>query len=156
MTPAGIEQRSTPEPNSGCWLWDGCPDEYGYGRVRERGKLYRAHRKSWEVNVGLIPDGKCVLHRCDVTLCVNPAHLFLGSHIENMADMSAKKRARPRGLPLGSPGMRGETHKCHKLTEKDVLEIRKLTGSMTRIARVYGVSLSTISNIKLRKKWAWL
>lgn len=78
------------EPNCGCWLWNGSSLERGYGRFR--GSL--AHRVSWVLHNGPIPDGMHVCHRCDVTACVNPAHLFLGTALDNIRDMHAKGRDR--------------------------------------------------------------
>lgn len=87
-----------PEALSGCWLWDGAVSKCGYGRFGvggHNGKLRPAHRVSWEIHNGTIPEGLEVAHRCDVRICVNPAHLWLATHAENMADMIAKCRYRP-------------------------------------------------------------
>ncbi len=86
-----FESKWTPEPNTGCWLWIGSIDTGGYGSIRI-GKLKIASRVSYELHVGPIPDGMCVCHRCDVRSCVNPAHLFLGTHKANMDDKSQKGR----------------------------------------------------------------
>jgi HNH endonuclease len=66
------------EPNSGCWLWLGSPQgSTGYGCIWVDGRRIPAHRYSWEIANGPIPDGALCLHRCDVVLCINPEHLFL-------------------------------------------------------------------------------
>ena len=87
-------ERVSPEPNSGCWLWTGRYQTFGYGDIQ----LYRnaphisAHRASWSIHSGDIPDGMCVCHKCDVPECVNPDHLFLGSQQDNMLDAHKKGR----------------------------------------------------------------
>lgn len=97
------------EPNTGCWLWSRGTDQDGYGALKREGYSTRAHRASWEIHCGPILDGSHVLHRCDTPRCVNPGHLFLGTHTDNMRDMAAKGRQRgPRkagsGLnPKGGP-----------------------------------------------------
>jgi hypothetical protein len=81
----------SPEPNSGCWLWLGLVDEKGYGRFGKGGRA--AHRKAYELFIGEIPKGLCVLHTCDVRSCVNPKHLWLGLPADNTRDMLSKGRA---------------------------------------------------------------
>jgi len=79
-----------------CWIWNSDRGRFwdGYGRASYHRKEYRAHRLSYLLNIGPVPDGLHVCHTCDVRDCVNPAHLFLGSRSDNMKDMISKKRGR--------------------------------------------------------------
>lgn len=86
------QDRVIPEPNSGCWLWDGAQASGGYGKVTRGGKQFRVTRLAWEERHGPIPLGLFVLHRCDVPACCNVDHLFLGTLRDNARDMAAKGR----------------------------------------------------------------
>jgi Autographiviridae endonuclease len=137
----------SPEPNSGCWIWIGSRPDVGYGcgfridgSVRER-----AHRLAYLIFVGPITDGLWVLHRCDQKWCCNPAHLFLGTVQDNSDDLVAK------GLQV-----KGSRVKHAKLTESDVLEIRREVAAGTcqrRLAERFGVSPSSINVIVRRRRW---
>lgn len=88
-----IQALCVPEPNTGCWLWIGRMGPNGYGEIRVDGKMKRAHRVSRTVFGGEFDHNLHVLHKCDVKICVNPDHLRLGTHDDNMRDLASKRRA---------------------------------------------------------------
>src|SRR5947207_548479 len=96
LVSAGAKERFdakwTPEPFSGCWIWTGARSLNGYGVMGMPHINRNAHRISWEIHRGIIPNKICVLHRCDTPSCVNPDHLFLGSLKDNTRDMVKKGR----------------------------------------------------------------
>ena len=129
-----------------CWIWKGGKNR-GYGQIDVNNKLIYTHRFSWELHYGTIPNGLHVLHSCDNPSCVNPEHLFLGTHKDNMQDMVKKGR---KAVILGE--MWGHA----KLSALDVIHIRELIarGEKQRvIAKDYGVRPATISLIHCRKNW---
>ena len=147
----------SPEPTSGCWLWTGgCAYGYGvfgipngsYGVLREGNRMQsiRAHRMAWELWRGPVPENVQVLHKCDVKCCVNPDHLYLGSHADNMRDRDA------RGLTA-----KGEMLVRNVLTESDVREIRRryCAGGLSQhvLANEFGVHQGTIHSVVRTKTW---
>jgi len=133
-----------------CWEWQGATVA-GYGNLYvgpfAKGNVVtrRAHRIAWEMTYGSIPVKMWVLHKCDNRLCVNPAHLFLGSPAQNSADMVRKNRQ-----------ARGETHSQSKLTEDNVREIRLMVfsgQSQGDVAKKFDIDPSTVSNIITRRTW---
>lgn len=134
-----LSNHSMPEPNSGCLLWLGCIDDQGYGRLGKR----LAHRLSWEAHRGPIPRGLMACHKCDVPGCINPDHIFLGTHADNMADKGAKGRV-PRG--------EGQTNA--KLNDGLVLAIRADMRPSRKIAAEYGIARSLVSMIKTGRRWS--
>lgn len=138
------------DTNGGCWLWSGAPS-MGYGVASFGGKNHKAHRVSWALHMGDMPPPETkVCHRCDTPVCVNPAHLFLGTQADNVADMMAK--GRHRSVP-----MFGGENPMSVLTETQVWEIRELVYlglfSQAEIARSYGVSPMTVSRIINQQTW---
>jgi hypothetical protein len=137
------------EPDQ-CWLWRGAISWNGYGAVRGEGGNLIAHRASWILTFGPIPNGLCVLHRCDNRPCVNPTHLFLGTQKDNLDDMWSKNR----GSRLSSPG---ELSGTHKLVETDIPVIRDLfLQGITygQIAERFGVCAGTIGRVIRRESWS--
>lgn len=125
-----------------CWLWTGACS-CGYGAFRFNGKNIKAHRFSWFIHNGMIPNAICVLHKCDVRSCVNPKHLFLGTYKDNTNDMVKKGRDRKA---LGSKNGKS------KLTEMDIKRIRNDTRSRKEIAAQYSIALTYVSKIRKDKK----
>lgn len=133
----------------GCWEYTGNRGRNGYGHVKINRRSALAHRIAWALVNGPIPDGLCVLHRCDNRPCCNPDHLFLGTLVDNNADRHAKGRSRGGSL-------KGNDNGSAKLNARDVAEIRKRRGNGMRqshIAELFGISQSQVSDIVNRKQW---
>ena len=128
-----------------CWEWVAGTNGRGYGRIGFEMKSYLAHRISYQLAFGSFHKNMCVLHKCDNTFCVNPSHLFLGSQADNMKDMKEKGRG------AKFPDRKGEKSPNHKLTDKQVDEIRKcyLEGDTTQVelSKKFGVDPSQIGHI---------
>ena len=93
-------------PESGCLLWEGCFTSDGYGQLKVKGKMMKAHRVSWELHKGPIPGGLQVCHKCDTPACVNPDHMFIGSDKDNTQDAIKKGRFsgfKPGNIPWNKP-----------------------------------------------------
>lgn len=153
ILPEPIEQRFAAKyrvDESGCWIWTGSRLKTGYGcllRIMPVKKFVRAHRLSWELAHGEMPPRNVdVCHTCDVRLCVNPAHLFLGTRKENMQDMVRKGRS-----------LCGEKQPRSKLTNEDAELIRFAVETLPvrhiDVAQAFGVSRVTVSNIVNRKSY---
>lgn len=116
-----------------CWEWRGRTSHFGYGLFRDQ----KAHRISYKILVGPIPDGLGCLHKCDNPPCCNPHHIFLGTNADNNRDKVEKGRV-----------LKGERHPRSKLTDAQVQEIRSSKETGVAIARRLGVSKSTVSGIR--------
>lgn len=136
-----------------CWDWKGQVHEYNgctaYGKFYLNGKKVFAHRVAYELAFGKIPEGMCVLHKCDRGICCNPNHYFLGTRVDNAKDRDSKGRCRAAGKP-------GEGCGHAKLKNEDVFEIRKLFSegiSYEEIANRFGVTKSNVNYIVRGKTW---
>ena len=131
-------------PND-CWNWTGAMIYSGYGLIGSKGKTKGAHRVSYEINIGPILEDMFVCHSCDNPSCVNPAHLWLGTPLDNTQD-AVKKGL----MPLGEKNGRA------KLTRSNVIEIRKLSKrgkSLREIAELFSVSVPCVWAIIHKKNW---
>ncbi len=135
---------------NGCWLWTGTVSEFGYGIMEivvQTGKQmsFQVHRVSFAHYKGPIPEGMCVLHKCDVRACFNPDHLFLGTRQENTADMLSKGRE-----------ARGEQTWNAKLSNANIRRIRRAKKSGVRstdIAKYFSTDRRHINRIVKLERW---
>lgn len=135
-----------------CWEWTGYRDRAGYGTIKVDGEMMLVHRASYEVHRGAIPPGEghhgtCVMHICDNRCCVNPAHLMLGTQVENIADRDSKGRQQR---------VWGEAKASAKLKEADILAIRAEKprhGLHAHLGRQFGVSANQIQMIRTGRSW---
>ena len=138
-----------------CWEWNACRSRFGHGFVGIPGKKTNglAHRLSWELSVGPIPEGLCVLHRCDNPGCVRPDHLFLGTQADNMKDKAAKGRC---GDNSRHHVPRGAGHCRSKVSEAQVSKMREARSGGAKLSELsarYSLSEATVSRICRRGSW---
>ena len=136
---------------AGCWLYTGGVSSTGYGVVSVRGRSVGAHRLAYELRIGPVPKGQCVLHRCDVKRCINPNHLFLGTKGTNNTDRKQKGRNADR---------KGEKNTSAKLEPLDIARIKRryATGrySQTEVGEMFGISQQQVSSIVRGQGWPHL
>lgn len=146
LTQDRIAKKVEVDPSTGCWNWTGSLHSQGYGVIRSQRKHHLAHRASYLVFKGPVPDNLLVCHHCDNRKCVNPEHLFLGTVDDNQKDMKHKDRS-----------VFGERASWAKLNQKQVIEILSLRGTTTltqrAVAKRYGVSPSLICMIWKGAVW---
>jgi HNH endonuclease len=147
------------EPDQ-CWLWSGVTFTTGYGCFRIGRQMVSAHRFSWALHNGPIPEGMLIRHKCDVPACVNPGHLLVGTRLDNARDAIERNRY-PRGLTHGRSTHpenfpKGNLHHMSKLQEVDIPFIRlwlRRGKPVTHIGEAFGVDGSAISKIRDRHTW---
>ena len=134
-----------------CWNWLASKKDRGYGRFVIGAVQEAAHRVSWVIHYGQIPNDLCICHRCDNPSCVNPSHLFLGTHADNMLDMKLKDRA---------IGHIGEDNNKSTLLETEIIELRKIYdfyvnkyGLTKKLSHVYNVPYGTMQKVVRRYTW---
>jgi HNH endonuclease len=152
-----------------CWVWMRARAGSGYGRVRWNGRDERAHRVAWLLANGPVPEGLCVLHRCDNPPCVRPDHLFLGTKADNAQDCARKGRnssvVHPEAHRAGikrwltehpERHASGERNGAAKLTAQQAAEIRSLRGQVSQreLARRFGVSKAAIYYVQIGRNWS--
>lgn len=155
------------DKTEGCWIWTGGRGRatrpgFVYGQVKIRPQRFATHRISWALVNGAIPRGMCICHRCDVPLCVNPDHLFVGTQADNLRDAWEKGRARGHTFTIE------ERERAHanraigsrlgsaRLTEARVIELRELRASGVSIADLvqrFGLNRGTIWKAATRRSW---
>ena len=130
---------------SGCWNWTAGKNSGGYGIVQFNGSKFSAHRLSYEAFIGPILNGLLACHKCDNVNCVNPDHIFIGTHDDNMRDMAEKGRS-----------TRGEKGSRAAISESDAVKIFEMIKSgakVKNIMREFNVSRNTVKHIKGGGSW---
>jgi hypothetical protein len=152
-----VDRSAGPEE---CWPWTRTPTRDGYGRAVIDGnppKWELAHRTSYRLSIGPIPDGLNILHSCDNPPCCNPRHLRPGTHADNLQDSYDRGRRDPRLIArVVTDYVNGERSGMSKMTASQVLEIRrrlKAGESQGQLSKIFPVGQAAISSIALRKTW---
>ena len=140
-TPESLLKKMIPEPNTGCWLWAEHVNDKGYGMITYQGRYWMAHRLSYTLFKGPIPEGKVLMHTCDTPACINPAHLIPGTDLENARDRDTKQRRQvPTGAKNWNAGITDEQ-------AEQVKGLRRDGYQLTAIAEMTGVHYSTIRRV---------
>lgn len=163
LLPIGTRARGTTEERfwryvektDSCWIWTGSSrTKKGYGMLQKiggsKGKGMTAHRLSYQIHKGEIPESMVVMHSCDNPSCVNPDHLSVGTQSQNILEAIAKGRKFVPKLPH----FKGVDHFAAKFTEQDIRDIRSQGMNDTGLAKKYGVAASTIRRIRIGQSWS--
>ena len=141
--------RADKKSSDECWEWLGSKLRGGYGNLNQEGHTLQAHRYSYVLHIGDIPKGMLVCHSCDNPGCVNPEHLFLGTHLTNAMDKVSKDRQ-----------IKGEGIYNHKIVEADAIRIRELYSqgnlSMRKIAKMFGLCYSETNAVINKRTWRYV
>lgn len=156
-----------------CWEWQALKNDKGYGRFHSKGTMIMAHKAAYVISGNDLVEGLFVCHRCDNPACVNPDHLWLGTHTDNMRDAAAKGRlacgakngtqAHPESRAYGNRNgsitcpqkrPRGESHRKSKLNNSKVAEILTSGQSGASLARKFNVHQNTIFRVRSGKSWS--
>lgn len=143
-----IESKYEAVTESGCWIWTASVNKAGYGQISMPGRPMLAHRVCWEFYKGPIPNGKFICHKCDTPGCINPDHMFVGDHRDNMQDMRNKGRA-PK-----VESAKGDKNKSSKISNETALAIFNAEGPQREICKTFNVSRSTLQAIKYGRQWS--
>ena len=140
---------------SGCVEWIGSKNNHGYGCFWANGKVRKAHRVSYAIAFGEEPKDLCILHRCDNPSCVNPEHLFAGTHTDNMRDMYAKRRKEtPKNfISSGKRNKNGNKNPNSLLTWSQVHLIRASSETAKEAGIRFGVTAENVRLIRANKTW---
>lgn len=149
-----------------CWIWTAGKSDTGYGEIHQGKGLPKisTHRLSWKIHFGEIPEGKRVLHKCDVRACIRPDHLWVDTQRANILDALEKGRLEPQRQTFKRlwrekwAGVRcGENIHCSKLTKEKVIKIRKMydgkNSTTIHLAAMFGVSIASIYDVVKRRTW---
>lgn len=148
-----IEGKYEPVTESGCWIWTGGCHDRGYGWIQSfrngRKKVIRAHRASYEIHKGPIPDGAFVCHHCDIPSCINPDHLYIGDYKSNAQDKVRRNRMNPA---------KGERQGNSILKEWQVLYLRssERTETIKTLSERWGISVQTLYSANEGRTWKHL
>lgn len=159
-----IERLEKENSQNACWKWPGKTDAKGRGRVWLKGKIELAHRAVWKTKNGSIPAGKILCHHCDNAGCVNPSHIYVGTHADNMRDMKDRKRyyaakypdrvkELARALGKSNTWASGINNPKAKLTARQAASIRSSKLPTKTLAEKYGVHRTTIQCIRRGAQW---